>query len=54
MRERRSSMGVCEYVLKISVLEELPGAVEKAIQNLEKLQKESLSVSGELEEKKEN
>ena len=46
--------GVCEYVLKISVLEELPGAVEKAIQNLEKLQKESLSVSVELEEKKEN
>ena len=31
--------GVCEYVLKISVLEELPGAVEKAIQNLEKVAK---------------
>ena len=40
--------------MKISVLEELPGAVEKAIQNLEKLQKESLSASVELEEKKEN
>lgn len=34
--------GVCEYVLKISVLEELPGAVEKAIQNLEKQKKEFL------------
>ena len=34
--------GVCEYVLKISVLEELPGAVEKAIRNLEKSCKKSL------------
>ena len=32
--------GACEYVLKISVLEELPGAVEKAICNLEKQKKE--------------
>lgn len=31
---------VCEYVLKISVLEELPHAVEKAIRNLEKQQKD--------------
>ena len=31
---------VCEYVLKISVLEELPGAVEKAIRNLEKNRRE--------------
>lgn len=30
----------CEYVLKTSVLEELPGAVEKAIRNLEKSRKE--------------
>lgn len=33
---------VCEYVLKISVLEELPGAVEKAIRNLEKNRREFL------------
>ena len=46
--------GVCEYVLKISVLEELPGAVEKAAHNLEKQQKESLAASAELEERKEN
>lgn len=33
---------VCEYVLKISVLEELPGAVGKAIRNLEKNRRECL------------
>ncbi|MDE6204308.1 MAG: response regulator [Lachnospiraceae bacterium] len=33
---------VCEYVLKISVLEELPRAVEKAIRNLEKNRREFL------------
>lgn len=33
---------VCEYVLKTSVLEELPGAVEKAIRNLEKGRKDVL------------
>lgn len=31
---------ICEYVLKIAVLEELPQAVEKAIRNLEKNKKE--------------
>lgn len=30
----------CEYVLKISIMDELPGAVEKAIGNLLKLKKE--------------
>ena len=30
----------CEYVLKISIMDELPGAVEKAIWNLSKLKKE--------------
>lgn len=34
---------VCEYVLKVAVLEELPGAVEKAIRNLEKQDRELLT-----------
>lgn len=32
--------GVCEYVLKLSVMEELPKAVEKAIKELEKSRRE--------------
>lgn len=42
---------VCEYVLKISVLEELPGAVEKAIRNLEKSRREFLPLEKGAEEK---
>lgn len=42
---------VCEYVLKISVLEELPGAVEKAIRNLEKNRREFLPSEREAGEK---
>lgn len=41
---------VCEYVLKISVLEELPGALEKAVGRLEKQQEEaSFTVKEEAE-----
>lgn len=42
---------ICEYVLKISVLEELPRAVEKAIRNLEKYRKVFLQSDGGTAEK---
>lgn len=42
----------CEYVLKVSVLEELPAAVEKAISNLKKYYKD-LDVEKESEDVKE-
>lgn len=42
---------VCEYVLKISVLEELPGAVEKAIRNLKKNRREFLPQESGMEER---
>lgn len=41
----------CEYVLKIAVLEELPGAVEKAAGRLEKQQEESAFTEKEEGEK---
>ena len=31
---------VCEYVLKVSIIEELPKAVEKAVRELEKSRRE--------------
>lgn len=43
----------CEYVLKVSVLEELPAAVEKAIDNLKKYYKEFEDVPQEEEKKEE-
>lgn len=43
----------CEYVLKVSVLEELPAAVEKAIQNLKKYYKELGDVPQDADEKDE-
>ena len=38
--KRAIKYSVCEYVLKISIIDELPQAVEKAIGNLSRLKKE--------------
>ncbi len=32
--------GVCDYVLKLSIMDELPSALEKAIENLKRMKKE--------------